>query len=162
MSDKMYDEIALERAIKESFGVDADVRQAIVFCAPVSRTADATLFLTTKKQLYLYITGKSKLLFGDIKKIVSRMGLKAEIYLPPKGRPTYFDEVGRSKFHEVFPGRKHITDEDIIFYRTLATYNPALVLISEVKNGIVYQFDSDSNTSWRVAARFTYRRIKTS
>ena len=158
----MYDEIALERAIKESFGVDADVRQAIVFCAPVSRTADATLFLTTKKQLYLYITGKSKLLFGDIKKIVSRMGLKAEIYLPPKGRPTYFDEVGRSKFHEVFPGRKHITDEDIIFYRTLATYNPALVLISEVKNGIVYQFDSDSNTSWRVAARFTYRRIKTS
>lgn len=162
MSDKIYDEIALERAIKESFGVDADVRQAIVFCVPVSHTAEATLFLTSKKQLYLYITGKSKLLFGDIKKIVSRMDLKADIYLPPSGRPMYFDEVGRNKFHEVFPGRKHISDEDIIFYRTLATYNPALVLISEVKNGVVYQFDSDSTTNWRAATKFTYRRIKTS
>jgi hypothetical protein len=162
MSDKMYDELALERAIKGSFGVDADIRQPIVFRVPVSHTAEATLFLTTKKQLLLYVIAKSKLSLGDVKKLVSRMGLKAESYLAPKGRPHYFDEVGRSKFYEIFPGRKHINDEDIVFYRTLATYNPALVLISEVKNGEVYQFDSDSNTSWRVAAKFAYRRIKTS
>jgi hypothetical protein len=162
MSDKMYDELAMERAIKESFGVDIDMRQVVVFRAPVSHTAEATLFLTTKKQLFLYITGKSKLLLGDVKKLVSRMGLKAEFYLPPKGRSSYFDEVGRNKFHEVFPGRKHISDEDIIFYRTLASYNPALALISEVKNGEIYQFDSDATTNWRVAAKFAYRRIKTS
>jgi hypothetical protein len=90
------------------------------------------------------------------------MGLKADIYLPPKGRPNYFDEVGQSKFHEVFPGRKNINDEDIMFYRTLASYNPALVLISEVKDGHIYQYDSDSTTNWRVAAKFAYRRIKTS
>jgi len=158
----MYDELAMERAIKESFGVDIDMRQVIVFRAPVSHTAEATLFLTTKKQLFLYVTGKSKLLLGDVKKLVSRMGLKAELYIPPKGRSSYFDEVGRNKFHEVFPGRKHVSDEDIIFYRTLATYNPALVLISEVKNGEIYQFDSDATTNWRVAAKFAYRRIKTS
>lgn len=158
----MYEELALERVIKESFGVDADVRQAIVFRVPVSHTAEATLFLTTKKQLYLYVTAQSKLLFCDIKKIVSHMGLKAELYLPPKGRPMYFDEVGRTKFHEVFPGRSHVSDDDIVFYKTLAPYNPALILISEVKNGVIYQFDTDSNTSWRAAAKFTYRRIKTS
>lgn len=162
MSDKLYGELALERVIKESFGIDADVRQAIVFRVPVGHTAEATLFLTSKKQLYLYITGKSKLLLGDIKKIISHMGLKPELYIPPRGRPNYFDEVGRSKFHVVFPGRKHISDEDIIFYRTLAPYNPALVLISEVKDGMVYQFDSDANTNWRMAAKFAYRRIKTS
>jgi len=162
MSDMMYDELALERSIKEYFGVDADVRQAIVFRVPVSRTAEATLFLTTKKQLYLHITCQSKLLFGDIKKIVSRMGLRAELYLPPKGRPQYFDEIGRKKFNEVFPGRKNISDEDIIFYKTLAPYSPALILISEVNNGVVYQFDSDSTTNWRPAAKFTYRRIRTS
>ena len=158
----MYDELAMERAIKESFGVDIDMRQVIVFRAPVSHTAEATLFLTTKKQLFLYVTGKSKLLLGDVKKLVSRMGLKAELYIQPKGRSSYFDEVGRNKFNEVFPGRKHVSDEDIIFYRTLATYNPALVLISEVKNGEIYQFDSDATTNWRVAAKFAYRRIKTS
>ena len=162
MRDRLYDELALERAIKEYFGADIDVRQSIVFQVPVSQTTEATLFLTTKKQLYLYITGESRLQLGDIKKLVSKMGLKAEIYLPPKGRPFYFNEVGRSKFYEVFPGRKNISDEDIIFYRTLAPYNPALILISEVKDGHVYQFDSDANTNWRVVAKFAYRRIKTS
>jgi hypothetical protein len=90
------------------------------------------------------------------------MGLKAELYFPPQGRPNYFDEIGQSKFHEVFPGRKNITESDINFYRLLAPYNPALVLISEVKNGHVYQFDSDATTGWRVAVKFAYRRIKTS
>ena len=162
MSDKMYDEIAMERAIKDYFGVDVDIRQAITYKMPISPTAEATLFLTSKKQLYVYISGKSKLVLGDIKKIVSKMGLKADTYIPPKGRPQYFDEVGQKKFHEVFPGRKNINAEDIIFYRTLTPYNPALVLISEVKDGHVYQYDSDSNTSWRVAVKFSYRRIRTS
>ena len=162
MGDKMYDELAIERVIKEYFGVDADIRQAILLRVPVGHLAEATLFLTSKKQLFLYVNGKSKLIFSDIKKIVNHMGLKPETYLPPKSRPNYFDEVGCAKFHEVFPGRKQISEEDIIFYKTLAPYSPALILISEVKNGVVYQFDSDSNTSWRPAAKFTYRRIKTS
>jgi len=49
------------------------------------------------------------------------------LYLPPKGRPRYFDEIGRKKFNEVFPGQKNISDEDIIFYKTLAPYSPALI-----------------------------------
>lgn len=158
----MYDELALERAIKDGFGVDVDVSQTIVFRVPVSRSAEATLFLTGKKQLYLYITGQSKLILSDIKKIITRMGLRSELFIPPKGRPQYFDEAARSKFTEVFPGRKHINDDDLIFYRTLVPYNPALVLIKEVKNGEVYRFDSDSTTNWRVASKFAYRRIRTS
>lgn len=158
----MYDELALERLIKEKFGVNLDIYQPIVFKVPVSRTGEATLFLTEKKQLYLFVAGQSKFLFGDIKKIVARMGLKAEVYFPPKGRANYFDEVGREKFHDVFPGRSHVNDDDIIFYRTLAPYNPALVSISEIKDGHVRQYDVDASGSWRVATKFTYRRIKTS
>jgi hypothetical protein len=158
----MYDELALERSIKQYFGVDTDISHVIVYKTPVSHTATATLFLTTKKQLLLHISGQSKLQLGDVKKLTSRMGLKAELYFPPQGRPNYFDEIGQSKFHEVFPGRKNITESDINFYRLLAPYNPALVLISEVKNGHVYQFDSDATTGWRVAVKFAYRRIKTS
>ena len=162
MTDKMYEELALERLIKEKFGVDLDLYQPIVFKVSISRTGEATLFLTAKKQLYLFISGQSKFLLSDIKKIVARMGLKAELYFPPKGRPHYFDEVGKTKFREVFPGRSHVNDDDILFYRTLAPYNPALILISEVKNGEVYQFDTDSNGDWRVATKFAYRRIRTS
>lgn len=161
MIDALYEDLALERAIKEKFGLDISLRQTIVH-VPVSHTAQARVFLTDKKQLYVYIQGQSKFLFGDIKKIVSRLGLKADLYIPPKGRPHYFDEVGRAKFHDVFPGRTQVTDEDIIFYRTLAPYNPALVLVSEVKDGILYQFDTDATGGWRVAKKFAYRRIKTS
>ena len=162
MSDSTYQELSVERVIKDRFGVEADIRQPIVFNVPVSPMAEATLFLTTKKQLFFFVISKVKLSFGDVRKIVSNMGLKAEIYLPPKGRPDYFNEIGRSKFCEVFPGRKNVNEEELIFYKTLAPYNPALILISEVKDGHVYQFDSDSNTKWRPAAKFAYRRIKTS
>jgi hypothetical protein len=162
MTEDIYDDVALERIAKEKFGVSLDIDQIIVRDADVSRTATATVFLTKKKQLMVYVHGTSKLLLSDIKKIVSRMGFKAELYFPPRNQPDYFDAIGREKFRDVFPGRGHINDQDIIFYRTLAPYNPALVLISEVKNGEIYMYDSYSRSEWRVAARFAYRRIKTS
>lgn len=162
MTDEIYDDMALERICKERFGLNVDIDQVIARQVEVSRVATATVFLTKKKQLLVYIDGRSRLLLGDIKKIIARMGLKAELYFPPKHQPDYFDTIGREKFREVFPGRGTITDEDIIFYRTLAPYNPALVLISEVKNGEIYRYDSDAQGDWRVATKFAYRRIKTS
>lgn len=162
MTDRMYDEISLEREIAQYFGIDVDISKPIIYRVPAGRMVEATLFLTDKKQLYLYIKAQSKMIFDDIRKIVNRMGLKADIYLPPHGRPNYFNEIGKSKFLEVFPGRKSVSEDDIRYYKGLVPYNPALVLISEVRDGCVYQFDSDSTTNWRVGAKFTYRRIKTS
>ncbi|MDB5162154.1 MAG: hypothetical protein JWM52_662 [Candidatus Saccharibacteria bacterium] len=162
MNEQVYEDFALEKIAKSQFGVDIDIDAVIGRRFPVSRTAEATLFLTKKKQLFLYVTSQSKLLLSDVQKIVSRVGLKAELYMPPKGRPHYFDEVGISKFREIFPGRTNISSQDIIFYRTLTPYSPALILISEVKNGAIYQYDSDSSGQWRQNTKFTYRRIKTS
>lgn len=162
MNEEVYDDLALEKNLKAQFGVAAEIDSVISRRFPVSRSDEATLFLTKKKQLFLYVSGQSRLLLSDIQRIVSRSGLKAEAYMPPKGRPRYFDELGTEKFREIFPGRGHINAQDIAFYRTLAPYSPALVLISEVKNGIVYQYDSDNTGGWRQNAKFTYRRIKTS
>lgn len=162
MNDQVYDDFALEKIAKSQFGIDIDIDAVIARRFPVSRTAEATLFLTKKKQLFLYVTSQSKLLLSDVQKIVSRVGLKAEMYVPPKGRPNYFDEVGTQKFREIFPGRGHINQQDILFYRTLTPYTPALVLITEVKDGMIYQYDSDSTGQWRQNVKFTYRRIKTS
>jgi hypothetical protein len=162
MRDEIYDDVTLERAAKARFGVDMEIAQVITRDISVSRTAKATVFLTKKKQLMAYIQADSRLVLGDMKKLVSRMGLKAELYFPPKGQPDYFDAVGREKFRTVFPGRDHISSDDLIFYRTLAPYNPALVLVNEVKNGEIYKYDSDARGGWRLAAKFAYRRIKTS
>ena len=162
MNKQTYNELALERVIKDKFGMSVDISTVILGGADVGRSARAVVFLTKKRQLLLYIDASSPMLLADVKKIVSRMGMRAEMFVPPRGQPFYFDDMGRSKFLEVFPGRKTITDEDIIFYRTLAPYNPALVLISEVKNGEIYQFDADSRNGWRIGAKFAYRRIRTS
>ncbi len=162
MNTAVYDDVALERIIKDKFGLSLDVENVILRQVDASRTAKATVLLSKKHQLLVYIEASSPMLLADVKKIISRMGFKAELYMPPKGRPHYFDEVGRIKFSEVFPGRKVITDQDIIFYRTLAPYNPALVMISEVRGGEIYQYDADSRSNWRVGAKFAYRRIRTS
>lgn len=162
MSEEVYDDLALERVSRERFGVDVDISQVIARGIPVSRTANATVFLTKKKQLYVYISARSRLTLGDISKMVTRMGLKAELYLPPAGSPDYFNAIGREKFEAVFPGRTYVQDDELRFYRTLAPYNPALAQISEVKNGEIRQFDSDAKGNWRVAAKFAYRRIRTS
>ena len=55
---------------------------------------------------------------------------------------------------------KIISSGDLLYYRTLAPYNPALGIIYEVKNGEIYQFDPDARGGWRVGARFRYKRIQ--
>ena len=162
MSEITYDQLVIERLAKSSFGLDLEIAQVVAWQVPINRTDTATVFLTTKKQLYVLVQAQSRLLLADVKKAVARMGLVAELYLPPRGRPQYFDEIGRQKFSEVFPGRPHITDSDIAFYRTLAPYNPALVQIAEVKHGVISQYDSDAAGGWRPSVKFAYRRIKTS
>lgn len=162
MNTAVYDDVALERTIQDKFGLPLDIDNVILRQVDVSRTARATVVLSKKRQLLVYIEASSPLLLADVKKIISRMGFKAEMYVPPKGQPHYFDDIGRAKFSDVFPGRTTVTDEDIVFYRTLAPYNPALVMISEVKNGEIYQFDADSRDGWRLATKFAYRRIRTS
>ena len=162
MNSQIMDAVTVEQIAKDRFGIDLEVRQTIGQELPISRTGLASVFLTNKKQLYAYIHAKSPLLLGDVQKAVARLGLKAELYIPPKGQPQYFDTIGKEKFRKVYPGRGKISDADIRFYKTLAPYNPALVLISEVKDGVIYQFDVDAKSNWRPAVKFSYRRIATS
>lgn len=161
-SSDMLDDFALEKLAREQFGADIDVDSVIVRRVPVGGGAYATVFLTGKKQLYCYISGPARLLLSDVKKIVARMGLRAELYYPPKGRPQYFDEIARDKFRDVFPGRRDVNEEDLLFYRTLAPYCPALIQINEVRDATIYCADHDARTGWRPAAKFAYRRIMTS
>lgn len=162
MNNDAYDDLAIEQAAKDLFGMNVEVAKVIVRDIAIGKSAKATVFLTKKKQLLCYVYGPTKLTLADVKKAISRMGLRAELYIPPKGQPHYFDDIGREKFREVFPGRHDINDNDIVFYRTLAPYSPALVLVGEVRDGHIYQADSDAHSGWRVAAKFAYRRIKTS
>ena len=57
MNDQLYDDVALERQIKAQFGVDTEIESMIARRIPVARNATASLLLTRKKQLFLYVYG---------------------------------------------------------------------------------------------------------
>ena len=162
MKDTIFDDFALERTIKDKFGVAIEVGSVIAGRIPVSHTAMATVFLTEKKHLYAYIEAQSAQTVGDVKKFLSKMGLKGELYVPPRNQANYFEDIARQKFNAVFPGRSHVSSDDLIYYRTLVPYNPALIQIQEIPDGVIRQFDTDAQGNWRPATKFAYRRIKTS
>jgi hypothetical protein len=158
----MQDDIATEKRIEALFSLKLDIDQVIARSLPVSPTSYGTLFLTPKKHLYLYIDGQSRLSFGDVKKMVSSMRLIADKFVAPANQDDYFDSIARKRFVEIFPGRHNITEDDLRFYKTLVPYSPALILIKETAGEYIFQFDSDAQSSWRPAVKFSYRRILTS
>ena len=160
--DGSYDKLALEEIIKDRFGLRTDIKEILLQGAPVSHTAEASVILNAKNQLFVLITAQAKLTLGDVRKIITRMGLKPELFLPPKGEPDYFTRIAREHYKGTFPGRANTSSQDLDYYKTLARYQPALVQISEVKDGTIYQFDTDSAKAWRSAKEFSYRRILTS
>lgn len=160
MLDEAMGDIAVEETVKKHFGLEVDVRQMVVREIPVSHTANATVFLTPKNQLFVLINAESVLTLGDVRKLVKRMGLEAEGYLPPAHDKDYFNAVAREKFRTVFPGRHSIDESELRYYRLLAPYKPALVRINAVTDGVIRQFDPHDSSSWRTAVKFAYRQIK--
>ena len=161
MQADIYNDMAIEAIANEHFGKRFDIQQVVVRSIPTTHTTVASVFLTSKNQLYALVHGRAPLTLGDVRKIVKRMGLEAEAYLPPIHQPQYFDDIAVDKFKAVYPGRHDISDADLRYYRLSAPYNPALVLIGAVADGTIRQFDSSDSSNWRVAAKFQYRRIKT-
>ncbi|HEX4662695.1 MAG TPA: hypothetical protein VH144_03700 [Candidatus Saccharimonadales bacterium] len=160
MNEEIFSDIGIERAALAQFGVSFDIKQVVVRDMPTGVSTRATIFMTTKNQLYVYIAGEAPLVLADVKKLIGRIGLVADMYLPPVDEPNYFDRVGREKFIEVFPSRRPLHDDDISYYRTLAPYNPGLVKIARVKNGQVLGYDLDAH-DWRKVAELSYSKIKT-
>lgn len=157
----MIEEASFEKFLHANFGREIKVKNMILNRIPVSRSAAASVFLNEKNQLFCFIASRSSFNLGDIRKILRRMNLVPSEYLPPKSQADYFESIATRKFRDVYPGRGNIHERDLAYYKTLVPYNPALVMIAEVRDGIIKQFDPDSVSSWRVAMRLTYRRIKT-
>ncbi len=159
MNEQIYSDINFEKFLQSHFGVNFEIHKVIARDLPAGRTAEAFIFMTKKKRVYVFISAEAKLLLGDVQKILSKMGLKVDKFIPPNGARNYFEDHAKVKFLEVFPGRTQISDDDLRFYKTLIPYNPALAEVSEVRNGEIKGFNADTHGNWRVAKRFSYKRI---
>lgn len=157
--DPIFDEINLEKFIAANFGVELVIKTTIVARIPVGISATASVILTDKSQVFALIASQTPMSLGDVRKIARRMNLIVVEFLPPRAQKDYFKSVAARKFNEIFPGRKTVSDEDLAYYKTLVPYNPALVLIGEIRDGKIRQYDRDAVGDWRPAAKFSYKRI---
>lgn len=162
MIDEMVSDLAVEEMVKKQFGLQVDVKQMVARDMPVSRTATVSVFLTPKHQLFALVRATANLTLGDVEKMAKCMGILVAEYLPPHHDATYFKTVARQKSSSVYPGRHNIDESELRFYKKLTPYNPGLLLIEEIKDGVLLQYDSDASGGWRPAVRFAYRRIRTS
>lgn len=153
MIDDVSGDIQLGKTLMAQFGYANGLHKILLKNASVGHMAIASVFQDKSKNIYVYISSPTKLMISDIRKILSNMNLKAEYFLPPKNNPSYFTDLATKKFKEVFPGRKTISTEDLRFYKTLIPYNPALVKIAEIKDGVIKIYDPDAKTNWRPAHR---------
>ncbi|MCL2174396.1 hypothetical protein FWH58_03885 [Candidatus Saccharibacteria bacterium] len=160
--NQLYNEISLEKHVQAAFGLHVDIKSIIADKIPAGASTGASVFLSEKGLLYALIVTHGGQNLGDVKKILTRMNLRAEQLMPPHADAGYFDRIATAKFREIFPGRAPKNDNDLVFYRTLAPYNPALVQIAEIAGGVIQQYDSDAVGHWRPSVKFTYRRITTS
>lgn len=157
MKAEVLDDFDLEKRCKDSFGVTLEVTEVILRDVPTGTASEATLFKANNKQLYLYLASQGVQVLDDVKKIVHRMQCEADTFVPPHGEVGYFERIARSKFKAMFPGKPILGEDDLRYYKNIAPYNPALVVISKVK-GEVRGFDARAKM-WRKVKDFSYSKI---
>lgn len=159
MNDEIFSDLAIEKSSQAAFGVSIDIVEMIARAVPVGITATGSLFKTATGQIFLYVTSQSTLLLDDVDKIVTRMNLEADKYMPPHAEDEYFERIAVGKFRVMFPGKPISGPDDLRYYRGLAPFNPALVRISKVK-GEIKAYDPQSRT-WHKVKDYHYNKIKT-
>lgn len=157
MIKEVFADYELETNCSEEFGLKLDIVEIIARDLSTGQASRGTLFKTKSGQIYLYISALSLMTFGEVRLIVKRMQCEPEIFCPPSADRDYFERVARDKFQASFPGKKIVNENDLNYYRTLASYNPALIKIARI-NGEVCAFDRDSKT-WRKAIGLNYSKL---
>lgn len=157
--DLSFNLASLATNLASEFGFDVPIKRIVAWQMPVSRSAQATVFFNHKNQLFIYVTTPARQTLGDVQKILFRVGVAAYKYLPPVNQPNYFVEIASKHFNKTYPNRKIVSDNDLRYFKTLAPYNPALVQIKNVKQGVINCFDPDAKGGWRVAAKLVYSRL---
>jgi hypothetical protein len=159
MSNEAFADESIQKACKDHFGLSVEMGEVLVRGFSTSQTSEAAVFRTSTGQLFLYIVSRGAQLFGDVQKMVLRMGCEAEMYLPPNGEKEYFDRIAREKFKALFPGKPIVGEDDLRYYKGLAPYNPALIRLSKVK-GEIRAYDNHLK-AWRKVKDFNYSKIAT-
>ncbi|GHU07079.1 hypothetical protein FACS189431_1070 [Alphaproteobacteria bacterium] len=153
MNDEAYADAFLEKEIKARFGVGIELGEMIVRHLSVGPAMWAHVFTAADSNMYAFILGTKTMTLGEVRRILKRMGLRADKYYSPYGRDNYFANRAEAKFKETYPGKPISSDQDLMYYKTLVPYSPAFVSILEVPDNRIRGYDADTAGGWRVVKK---------
>ena len=156
MSDLEYDKLKMreiERICVEDFRLNLNITKLIITDVATLNNSYTTIFKSGHK-MYALCQSKTPMTLREVKSSVRLMGMEADEYIPPMQDSHYFTRFGRQAFMSVFPGREVVSDEDMLFYQTLAPYSPALIRIRKV-NGQIRRYNQRSS-NWQPTLNFSF------
>ena len=83
---------------------------------------------------------------ADVQEILKNMGITVMAVLPPHGDKNYFYRQAMLKLEETYPAYRNLSMNEI--YLKYVEYNPALVRIAEIKDGVIRRFNK-IDRSWQ-------------
>lgn len=143
--------------ILKNFGITKSIK-IVADNMPISRSAQATLFFS-EDLFYVLIESQAKINFGQVKKILNKANIVPHKFLMPIDKPNYLSEQATELFCQTYPGMKPQQELDLIYFKTLVAYTPALIEIKHIKQGKVLCFDEDSREKWRLALKINYTKL---
>lgn len=129
------------------FNLDLKVDSFICDDVETGEDSYAVLFKSNGDKYALLInkSDKSQTLM-DVYKTLRNMGLVATAIFPPRGDDSYFHRQAMIKLKETYPAYRNLSMNDV--YLGNVEYNPALVKITEINDGVIRRFDK-IDSSWR-------------
>ncbi len=125
----------------------------------LSRSITATIFLTENDKLFIYFKNDAKNNIREIKQILKKANLNIAKFLPLNNQTDFFNRQASIKFEQTYPGLKPVSENDLIYYKTLIRYDPVLIEIKSIKDDLIKVFDTNAKTNWRPYKKFNYNKV---
>lgn len=148
----------IERVCRDSFKTPLAIKKILLSNVSTGNGSCVTIFEANRHTLYAFCVAAKPLVFRDVKRIITSMGIEPATYLPPLGDATYFQKYGRKAFFDIYPGRKNAPAAETAYYETLAPYSPALVRIAKIKGEIREYVPSIHE--WQRTQLFSYAKVE--
>lgn len=147
-----------EALVQQKFHLHLPVDKFLFDDIETGPTSYAVLFRSGRHMYALFVAENTRQTLGDVKSMMSHMGIKPQKILPPHADPDYFKNEAERWFSHTYPAIRAFSASTAEFYQTYADYTPGLVRIAEIKSPIKRYVTRSSR--WQEAVEFSFRKIQ--
>lgn len=160
MSDVEYNRMRkrhCETLVRDMFHLHLPVDELLFDDITTGPSSYAVLFRSGSLPYALFIDEKQRQTLGDVKAIMSHMGITPNKVLPPHADPDYFAREAKLHCDKAFPAIKITDPTTIKLHQRFVAYSPGLVRIDAVTGPVQRYIPKTSR--WQQAFEYSFQRI---